>query len=196
LPRRLNGRSWQLSTKRREAQPALIRRDCREDLCFSFLMVPDHAIIATERRNLKYRFAWMKNAASKKIRVGMTRIGKFAAVVLSLTIFAMPAAAMPLHCFFMAPSGGSAPGCQMMGMGASPDNVKATPSNRSCCEVSAARPQPFAVPQVPLSNSITPAASQSFLSDLPAAPPAHGSSDWITQSPGVPPQAVLCTFLI
>jgi hypothetical protein len=117
-------------------------------------------------------------------------------VVLSMTIFAMPAVAMPLHCLLMAPSGENAHPCHMMGMESSPDNIKATPSNRSCCEVAAARPQPFSVPQAPATNSFAPTASQAFLSDLPAAPVVHASFEWITQSPGAPPQAVLCTFLI
>jgi hypothetical protein len=126
----------------------------------------------------------------------MTCMGKFAAVVLSMTIFAMPAAAMPLHCLFMAPSGESAHPCHMMGMNSSPDNIKATPSDRSCCEVAAARPQPISVLQAPVTNSLAPTKAQTFLFDLPATAVVHASLDWIAQSPGTLPQAVLCTFLI
>jgi hypothetical protein len=138
----------------------------------------------------------MEDVASEKSGAGMTCIGKFAAVVLSMTIFAMPAAAMPLHCLLMAPSGENAHPCHMMGMGSSPDNIKATPSDRSCCQVAAARPQPFTVPQAPVINSVVPTTAQTFLSDLPAFPAAHRSFDWIPQSPGALSQAVLCTFLI
>lgn len=123
-------------------------------------------------------------------------MGKFAAVVLSMTIFAMSAAAMPLHCLLTAPSGENAHPCHTMGMNSSADSIKGTPSDRSCCEVAAARPQPFTVPQTPVINSIAPTASQAFLSDLPAAPVVHASFEWITQSPGALPRAVLCTFLI
>jgi hypothetical protein len=126
----------------------------------------------------------------------MTYIGKFAAVVLSIAIFAMPAATMPLHCLLMPPSGENAHPCHMMGMNPSADNIKATPSDRSCCAVSAARPESIAVPQAPVTSSVAPTASQTFLSDLLAAPVVHGRLDWIVQSPGAPPQALLCTFLI
>lgn len=126
----------------------------------------------------------------------MTCIGKFAAVALSIAIFAMPAVAMPLHCLLMAPSGENAHPCHMMEMHSSADNIKGTPSDRSCCEVAAARPQPFTVPQAPVTNSGAPPASQAFLSDLPAAPAVHEPFDWNVQSPAAPLQAVLCTFLI
>lgn len=126
----------------------------------------------------------------------MTCRGKFVAVVLSMAIFAMPAAALPLHCLLTAPSGENAHPCHMMGMESSADNIKATPSDRSCCEVAAARPQPFSVPQAPVTNSFAPTTAQTFLSDLPAAPVVREPFDWNVQSPAAPPQAVLCTFLI
>ena len=128
--------------------------------------------------------------------VGMTGIGKLVAVVVSITLFVMPAAAMPLHCILMTPSGESAHPCHMMGMNSSADQVKAAPSDRSCCEVSAARPESITAPQAPVTSLVAPSASQAFLSDLPASPVAHGPFDWNVQSPGGPPQAVLCTFLI
>jgi hypothetical protein len=125
----------------------------------------------------------------------MTCVGKFAAVLLSITILAMPAATMPLHCL-MATSGGNAHPCHTMGMDSSADNIKGTPSDRSCCTVSPARPQPFTVPQAPVTNSVAPTASQTFLSDPPAVPVVQVPFDWNIQSPSTPPQAVLCTFLI
>lgn len=126
----------------------------------------------------------------------MTYPGKFVAVLLSITIFAMPAAAMSLPCLLISPSGENAHACHMMGMNSSAYNIKATPSDHSCCKVAAARPQPLTVPQAPVTNSVAPTASQAFLSDLPNAPLVHGRLDWIVQSPGAPPQALLCTFLI
>lgn len=126
----------------------------------------------------------------------MTGIGKLVAVVVSITLFVMPAAAMPLHCILMTPSGESAHPCHMMGMNSSTDQVKAPPPDRSCCEVSAARPESITVPQVPVTSSVAPASSQAFLSDLPAAPVVYEPFDWNVQSPGGPPQAFLCTFLI
>lgn len=126
----------------------------------------------------------------------MTCIGKVVAVVASIAMFAMPAAAMPLHCLLMVPSGENAHQCHMMGMNSTGVQIKAAPSDRSCCAVSAARPESIAVPQAPVTSTIAPTASQTFLSDLPAAPVIHGRLDWSVQSPGAPPQAVLCTFLI
>ena len=126
----------------------------------------------------------------------MTRIWKLAAVVASITMFVMPVAAMPLHCIFMPSSGDNAHPCHMMGMTSSTDQVKTAPSDHSCCQVSAARPESITVPQAPVALSVAPTVSQAFLSDVPAIPVVHGSLDWIMQSPDGPPQAVLCTFLI
>ncbi len=126
----------------------------------------------------------------------MTGIGKLVAVVVSITVFVMPAAAMPLHCILMTPSGESAHPCHMMGMSSAADQMKAAPSDPSCCEVSAARPELITVPQAPVASSVAPTASQAFLSDLPAAPGVYGPFDWNVPSPGGLPQAVLCTFLI
>ena len=126
----------------------------------------------------------------------MAYIDKFAAVLLSMTIFAMPAAAMPLHCILMAPSSGNTHPCHMMEMNPSADQINAALVSHSCCVVSAARPQPITVPQAPATNSVAPTASQAFRSDLPAVPVVHGPFDRIAQSPGALPQAVLCTFLI
>jgi hypothetical protein len=126
----------------------------------------------------------------------MTHIGKVAAVVASIAIFVMPAATIPLHCFLMAPSGETTHPCHMMGMNPSADQIKAMPSDHSCCKVSAARPESITVPQTPVATSVAPKASQAFLSDLPAASAVHVPFDRIVQSLGAPPQAVLCTFLI
>ena len=125
----------------------------------------------------------------------MTRIWKLAALVASITMLVMPVAAMPLHCIFMPSSGDNAHPCHMMGMTSSTDQVKTAPSDHSCCQVSAARPESITVPQAPVALSVAPTVSQAFLSDVPAAP-LHGPFDWNLQSPGGPPQAILCTFLI
>jgi hypothetical protein len=128
----------------------------------------------------------------------MTRIWKFVAVVASIAVFAMPAATLSLHCVLMAPIGDN-PNHQchmMMGMNPSADQINAAPVNQSCCQVSAARPESITVPQAPVTRSVAPTASQAFLSDLPPVPVVHGSSDWNVKSPGGPPQAILCTFLI
>jgi hypothetical protein len=39
-------------------------------------------------------------------------------------------------------------------------------------------------------------AVRTSLSDRPASPVFHEPADWAAQSPGAPPQAVLCTFLV
>jgi hypothetical protein len=126
----------------------------------------------------------------------MTRIGKFVAVVASIAVFVMPAATMPLHCILMVPSGGNAHPCHMMGMESSADQIKAA-SDHSCCQLSVARPESIATPRAPADGRIVlPPSSVAFLSDLPAVPMVHGALDRNVQSPGGPPQAVLCTFLI
>ncbi|MBZ5612366.1 MAG: hypothetical protein LAO23_00035 [Acidobacteriia bacterium] len=126
----------------------------------------------------------------------MAHIGKYAAVVLSIAIFAMPAAAMPLHCILNAPSSGSTHPCHMMGMNPFANQINAALVNHSCCTVAAAKPEPITMPQAPVTNSAAPATSPEFLSDFPVAPVLHEPSDRIAQSPGAPPQAVLCTFLV
>lgn len=126
----------------------------------------------------------------------MTGLGKLVAVFVSITIFVMPAAAMPLHCMFMTSSGENAHPCHMMAMNSSADQFQTAPSDHPCCQVSAARPESITVAQAPVSSSVVPVVSQSFWSDLPAGPAVHGPFDWNVQSPGGPPQAVLCSFLI
>jgi len=123
-------------------------------------------------------------------------MGKVVAVVASIAMFVMPAATMPLHCLLMTPAGENAHPCHMMEMNSTGDQIKAATSDRSCCAVSAARPESIAVPQAPVTSSVAPTASQTFLSDLPAVPVVQGRFDWNAHSPGAPPQAVLCTFLI
>lgn len=126
----------------------------------------------------------------------MAHIGKFAAVVLSIAIFVMPAAAMPLHCILKVPSSGSTHPCHMMGMNPFANQINAALVSHSCCTVAAAKLEPIAVPRTTGANSAAPAASSAFLSDLPVTPVLRKPSDWIAQSPGAPPHALLCTFLI
>lgn len=127
----------------------------------------------------------------------MKRIGKFVAVLASIALFVMPAATMPLHCIFKASSGGNTHPCHMMGMNSSADQINAAPSNHSCCQVSAAKPESITVPQSPAGKGmVAPATTNAFLSDLPTAPVLHELFDWTVKSPAGPPLAVLCTFLI
>lgn len=128
----------------------------------------------------------------------MTRIEKFVAVVVSIAVFAMPAATLSLHCLLVAPLADNPhQQCHMMGMNSSDNQIKAAPTDHSCCQLSAARPESITVPRAPAgSEMVAPPMSMAFLSDLPAAPEVHESFDWNVQSPDGPPQAVLCTFLI
>ena len=127
----------------------------------------------------------------------MTRIWKFAAVVASIAVFAMPAATLSLHCVLMPPLGNNPHHpCRMIVMNPAADQILAAPVNHSCCTVSAAKTESITVPREPVTSSVVLRASQAFLSDLSAAPVAHERFDWNVQSPGAPPQAVLCTFLI
>jgi hypothetical protein len=127
----------------------------------------------------------------------MTRIWKFVAVVASIAVFAMPAATLSLHCVLMASLRDNPHHqCRMMGISPSADQINAAPVNHSCCTVSAAKTESITVPRAPVTSSVVLTALRAFLSDLPAAPVAHEPFDWNVQSPGAPPQAVLCTFLI
>lgn len=128
----------------------------------------------------------------------MKRIAKFVAVVASIAIFVMPAAAMPLRCMLMTQPGESSAPCHMMGISSSAaaEQVSA-PVDHSCCQVSAAKTESTAVPQSPSGKGIVaPPTTNTFLSDLPVAPVLHELLGWTVPSPGGPPQAALCTFLI
>ena len=127
----------------------------------------------------------------------MTRVWKFVAVVASIAVFAMPAATLSLHCVLMPPLGDNPHHqCRMMVMNPAADQILAAPVNHSCCTVSAAKTESTTVPREPVTSSVALTASQAFLSDLSAVPVAHERFDWNVQSPGAPPQAVLCIFLI
>jgi hypothetical protein len=127
----------------------------------------------------------------------MTRIWKFVAVVASIAVFAMPAATLSLHCVLMPPLGDNPHHqCRMMVMNPSADQIDAAPVNHSCCAVSAAKTESTTLPRDPGTRSVAPTALRAFLSDVPAAPVVHELVDWNVQSPGAPPQSVLCTFLI
>ena len=129
----------------------------------------------------------------------MNYVAKFVAVVASIAIFAMPAAAMPLHCMLKAPSGESTHPCHMVGMSSSADpaQIGSAPVDHSCCQVSAAKPETMTAPQSPSGKGIlAPPTTSALLADLPALPVVHDLLDWTVPSPGGTPQAVLCTFLI
>jgi len=128
----------------------------------------------------------------------MIRIWKFVAVVASIAVFAMPAAALSLHCVLMTPRGDNPhQQCQMMGMNPSADQIKAAPGNHSCCTVSPAKPESVTVPRGSAGSGIVaPQMSVAFLSDRPAVPAAYEPLDRDMQSSGGLPQALLCTFVI
>jgi hypothetical protein len=127
----------------------------------------------------------------------MTRIAKLVALVASIAVFVMPAASMPIHCILKAPAGGSTHPCHMIGMSSSADQINAALVDHSCCTVSAAKPESATVPRAPAGSGIVvPLTSVAFLSDLPAVPAVDETFEWDLQSPGGPPQAFLCTFLI
>jgi hypothetical protein len=128
----------------------------------------------------------------------MRRMWKFVAVLASIAVFAMPAATLSLHCVLMAPLGDDPHHqCHMMGMNPAADQINAAPVNHSCCQVSATKPESMTVPQSPSGKGIlVPPTANALSADLPAAPVLHRPLDWTAPSPGGPPQAVLCTFLI
>jgi hypothetical protein len=129
----------------------------------------------------------------------MKYMAKFVAVVVSIVVFAMPAAAMPLHCTLKVPSSETPSPCHMTGMNSSTDPamVDSTPPDYSCCEVSAAKPESLTAPQSPSGKEILPQPTMSaLLSDLATTLVLRELPDSTVPSPVGPPQAVLCTFLI
>jgi hypothetical protein len=121
------------------------------------------------------------------------------AVLVAITVFVIPVASMPLHCMFMVPSGGTEHPCRMMEMGSPTDGVQLSSAsiNHSCCQVSAAKPESLTLPQSPRGKSIlSPPTVSALLVDLPAVPVMRDVLDSAVPSPGGPPQAFLCTFLI
>jgi|SRR5215469_1408184 len=126
----------------------------------------------------------------------MTRIAKFVGVLVSIAIFVMPAAAMPFRCLLMTSTREGANPCHMMAMTPSPDASQLGANvDHSCCQVSAARPESMTVPAASGKWTIAPPAVTVTLVDLSAAPVRRDVLDF-APSPGGPPLAVLCTFLI
>ena len=130
----------------------------------------------------------------------MSRAIKFVTAVLaSIAVFVMPAASMPLHCMLRAPSGESAHPCHMMGMSSSTaaDQISSAPFDHSCCQVSAAKTESISVTASPSGKgTLAPPTTSALLTNLPAEPALRDHLDLSAPSPGGPPQAVLCTFLI
>jgi hypothetical protein len=152
----------------------------------------------TTAREFCHSVGFINSLNSQHRGIGMRVLGKFVAAIVSITMFVMPAATMPLHCMGMTSSGENIHPCHMMGMGpSSGDQLKAAPVDLSCCQVSAARPESITVPRAPSdSGTVVLAASVAFLSPVPAARVVREPFNWNAQSPGGPPQAILCTFLI
>src|SRR5262245_32857505 len=129
----------------------------------------------------------------------MTWVGKLVAIIASVAVFLMPAAALPLHCILTVPSGQGADPCRMMGMtpSANVEQIGSAPFDHSCCQVSAPRVQSPTVPQSSATRQIlAPPTTNGLLVVLPAARNLRGLPHSPSPSPGGPPQAVLCTFLI
>jgi hypothetical protein len=126
----------------------------------------------------------------------MTLTGKFVVVVASIAVFVMPTAAMPLHCLLMTSPGESAHPCHMMEMSLSTGASRISAAvDHSCCQVSAAKPVSLTVPSFSGKWTIVPPATNVMLADLPPALVLHEVLG-CAASPGGPPLAVLCTFLI
>lgn len=128
----------------------------------------------------------------------MTGRGKFVAIVAGIMILVMPAAAMPLHCVLMAPTGNNADHCHMAGM-SSPagQSVKGSPTDHSCCQGAAAKTESIALPRASSQGEIAvPPTALAHLFSVSATLTVRESFDPRGQLPGGPHLAVLCTFLI
>lgn len=128
----------------------------------------------------------------------MTSVGKVVALIASTVLLLAPATPMPLHCMLMAHAGSdNSHQCHMPEANSAANQMSALPSNYACCHVSPAEPESVTLPQLPAGmGTAAHLAIDTFLFDLPAAPVCSKASDGIVQSPGGPPQAVLCIFLI
>jgi hypothetical protein len=123
---------------------------------------------------------------------------KLVAMLLAFTALAMPASALPLCWMHMPAAQKCAPHCPMMAGHDSSVSVIQALDLSSCCRISAAKPTPTTLPQVPTSTFAGVLSQRTASSaDVPAE--AHAPSpprDLIPDSPFPGLQAVLCTFLI
>lgn len=122
---------------------------------------------------------------------------KLVAAGLVLILLAMPLSALGSCLWHMVPAEHCTPHCPMMSGHAPSASIQEASANGSCCQVSAARPTPASMPQVPTNSStgVAPTFSSSML-DVPSAVVEFHPPD-LTIRVSVPsPQAVLCTFLV
>lgn len=133
----------------------------------------------------------------------MTVVGKLVALLVSITIFAMPTMTMPFHCVLMTGSGGNADHCHMTEKNSGADQKRAPvdhrntpPANHSCCQASGAMPESLAVQRALADIGMVVPPGSAVFSGLLAVTLVRVPFDRNAQSLAGPPQALLCTFLI
>ena len=126
----------------------------------------------------------------------MTWQFKLVALGLALILLAMPLSALGSCWLHMSPVEHCTPHCPMMSANAPSVNVQEAPANNSCCRVSAARPTPVSVAQIPsVSGYVAPTVTVSVL-DVPTVLTKAEPPDPFAHASCLSLQSVFCTFLI
>jgi hypothetical protein len=128
----------------------------------------------------------------------MTWRFKLVAAALAVTLLAMPMSALTSCWWHMSAAEKCTPHCPMMSGHDPSVTIQAAPANGSCCQVSAAKPTPASVPQVPPGSGalgLTPTLSVSTL-DAPVALTQTSPPDPLARTSCPTLQSVFCTFLI
>jgi hypothetical protein len=126
----------------------------------------------------------------------MTWRFKLVASALVMMLLAMPLSALGSCLWHMAPVEHCTPHCPMMSAHAPSMTIQEALANSSCCRVSAARPTPVSVPQVPsVSGYVAPTFTTSAL-DIAAILTKAEPPDPLAHASCLSLQSVFCTFLI
>jgi hypothetical protein len=113
-----------------------------------------------------------------------------------MMLLAMPLSALGTCWLHMTPVEHCTPHCPMMSAHAPSITIQEAPANNSCCRVSAAKPTPAAMAQVPsVSGFVAPTFTTSVL-DTPAVLTKAEPPDPLTRESCPSLQSVFCTFLI
>jgi len=125
----------------------------------------------------------------------MTCRFKLVGWALVMVVLAMPLSALG-SCWLQAAAGHCTSHCPMMGGHAPSFSMQKAPADGSCCQVSAARPAPAPMAQVPgVGGDVAPTLIASVL-DVPSGPAKAEPPDPLARASCPSLQSVFCTFLI
>jgi len=121
---------------------------------------------------------------------------KLVASALVITLLAMPLSALASCCWHMPQTERCTPHCPTMSRHVSPVTIQEALANGPCCRVTAARPTPALMPQVPgVSGYVAPIFIASAL-DAPGILTKAEPPDPLDRASSPSLQSVFCTFLI